>query len=175
MADTQNDQLGELSRVADGWKVQFVRTLPHPPERVWHAVTDPEELAAWFPTTIDGPREAGAALTYRFRNGEGPAFTGTMLACDPPRLLEFLWGEDRVRIELTAVPVGTRLVLSDTMTEQGKAARDAAGWHTCLAELHRALTPTHQPGASVMDWKSVHERYRAAFGPVASTIGPPAG
>jgi uncharacterized protein YndB with AHSA1/START domain len=173
VADAQADALGELAAVPGGWKVTFVRTLPHPPDRVWRAVTDPDELAAWFPTTIDGPRTAGAPLTFRFRRGEGPDFTGTLLAYEPPHVLEFLWGDDRIRIELTAVPVGTRLVLSDTFAEQGKAARDAAGWHTCLAALQAALSSGDGRQDRGTAWPAVHERYRAAFGPLASTIGPP--
>jgi uncharacterized protein YndB with AHSA1/START domain len=29
--------------------VRFVRTYPHDVERVWRAITDPDELARWFP------------------------------------------------------------------------------------------------------------------------------
>ncbi|PZG03110.1 SRPBCC domain-containing protein, partial [Nonomuraea aridisoli] len=38
--------------------LRLQRRLPHPPEKVWRAITEPEHLAAWFPTTvtIDGDR-----------------------------------------------------------------------------------------------------------------------
>src|SRR4051794_15127554 len=36
------------------WNVSFERTLPHPPEKVWRALTEAEHLKAWFPTTIEG-------------------------------------------------------------------------------------------------------------------------
>jgi uncharacterized protein YndB with AHSA1/START domain len=39
--------------------VTFERHLPHPVEKVWAAITEPEKRAVWFgPTTID-PREDG--------------------------------------------------------------------------------------------------------------------
>ena len=39
--------LAEVSRVpADGeWDLVFVRDLRHPPEKVWAALTEPEQLA----------------------------------------------------------------------------------------------------------------------------------
>ena len=40
--------------------VRFVRTYPHPVERVWRAVSDPAELAHWFPSAVTlEPREGG--------------------------------------------------------------------------------------------------------------------
>ncbi len=32
--------------------VRFVRTYPHPAERVWLAVSTPEGLAHWFPAQV---------------------------------------------------------------------------------------------------------------------------
>ena len=43
---------------------------------------DPDELAAWFPTTIEGDCAPGAPLRFEFRNGEGPPVEGEMIACD---------------------------------------------------------------------------------------------
>ena len=61
--------------------LRYERRLAHPPERVWRALTDDAELAAWFPTTIEGQRQSGAALRFSFRQGEGEPFDGEMLAC----------------------------------------------------------------------------------------------
>ena len=40
-----------LARFIDHWTIEFVRTFPHPIERVWKAVTDPAEVAIWFSNT----------------------------------------------------------------------------------------------------------------------------
>jgi hypothetical protein len=42
-------------------------------------------------------------------------------------MLEFLWGTDLIRLEITPEHEGRTLTLLDTFDEQGKAARDAAG------------------------------------------------
>ena len=42
---------GRLEQVDGRSRLQFSRALGHPPETVWRALTEPEHLAAWFPTT----------------------------------------------------------------------------------------------------------------------------
>ena len=128
---------------------------------------------AWFPTEIIGERTAGAPLRFEFREGEGPGFDGRMITCDPPRLLEFVWGEDVLRFELEPAGSGTVLTLVDIFSELGKATRDSAGWHFCLDRLGIALAGQKQkPDAG---WKELEAVYAERFGPEASTIGPPAG
>jgi uncharacterized protein YndB with AHSA1/START domain len=164
---------GTLEQLDDQWRVRFTRALPHPPEKVWRALTEPEHLAAWFPTEIIGERADGAALRFEFRNGEGPGFDGTMITYDPPRVLEFFWGKDLLRIELEPTEQGTALTLTDTLEELGKAARDAAGWHVCLARLDLDLGGNR--GKPDERWQELHDMYVERFGLAAASIGPPAG
>jgi len=167
------DSEGTLEHVDDQWRVRFTSALPHPPEKVWRALTEAEHLAGWFPTEIIGERAAGAALRFEFREGEGPGFDGTMITFDPPRLMEFLWGKDLLRFELEPTELGTMLTLTDTLEELGKAARDAAGWHVCLERLELNLAGERRnPDES---WKVLYDMYVERFGPEASTIGPPEG
>ena|SRR5258708_5858612 len=167
---------GQLHEREDLWQLEFSRKLAHPPEKVWQALTQPDGLAAWFPTTIEGGWEPGAALRFSFRNDEAPAFDGVLLTYDPPRVLEFMWGPDRLRFELWPADDGTVLSLVDSLEALGKAARDAAGWHQCLEALEQDLAgaPLPRPFATTR-WKELHPVYVDTFGPSASTIGPPEG
>jgi uncharacterized protein YndB with AHSA1/START domain len=169
------DHDGQLEQHAGRSRLRFTRRLAHPPEKVWRALTEPEHLAAWFPTTIEGERRAGAALRFAHRDEAAPPIEGEMLAYDPPRLLELRWGADELRFELQPDGTGTVLTLLDTFDEHGKAARDAAGWHACLDLLAIRLdgqTPPWTPGER---WGQVHPAYVERFGPEAATIGPPDG
>lgn len=56
--------LGTLTPQGERWKLSFTRRLPHPPTKVWRAVTEAEHLAAWFPQQIVGERRAGARLQF---------------------------------------------------------------------------------------------------------------
>jgi uncharacterized protein YndB with AHSA1/START domain len=164
-------QLGTLTQVGDDrWAIRFTRRFDHPIEKVWRAITEPEHLAAWFPSTIDGERRAGAPLSFHF--DEHTDLAGEMLAFDPPHLMELRWGDDVLRFELRSEGDGTVLELIDTTPEQGKAARDGAGWHECLDRLAHEVDGTEPPEMGAV-WREVSPRYQAAFGPEASTIGPP--
>jgi uncharacterized protein YndB with AHSA1/START domain len=164
---------GELEEVDGSWRLRFTRVLPHPPVKVWRALTEPEHLAAWFPTTVEGERASGAALHFRHRDADLPPLEGEMLACEPPSLLEFSWGEDRLRFELEPHESGTELTLIDRLAERGKAARDGAGWHTCLDQLAYHLDGSSPPWTPPERWRQVHRSYVGGFGPEAATIGPP--
>jgi hypothetical protein len=61
----------------------------------------------------------------------------------------------------------------DTFGELGKAARDGAGWHTCLDLLAFTLDEKEAPWSSAERWRQVHGSYVEGFGPEAATIGPP--
>ena len=160
---------GKLDAAGDRWRIRFERRLDHPPERVWRAITEPEHLAAWFPQRIIGPWKLGARLRFESEYGD---FEGEVLAFEPMRLLEFRWGTDVIRLEVVKDGAGSILTLVDTITELGKAARDAAGWHECLDRLEADLA-----GEKPRDWgersTQLRDGYAERFGPEAATIGPP--
>jgi uncharacterized protein YndB with AHSA1/START domain len=170
------ERYGTLEQGRDGrWQLRFARRLPHAQDKVWRAITEPDHLAAWFPTTIEGDRAAGARLRFSFPGGVAEPIDGVMLAYDPMSLLELQWGPDIVRIELEPISEGTLLTLLDTLEERGKGARDGAGWHTCLDALAAHLDCAQQARHEMDRWKEVNQHYVNAFGPEAATIGPPEG
>src|SRR6266542_3484425 len=146
---------GRLEQRNGVCELRFSRQLAHPPEKVWRALTEPEHLAAWFPSDIEGERKAGAKLRFVFRD-EGPTLDGEMLVFDPPSLLEFRWGDDTLRFEVQ--PDGTTgsvLTFVNTFGELGRAARDAAGWHACLDVLEYELDGKDAPWSPKVRWGDV--------------------
>jgi uncharacterized protein YndB with AHSA1/START domain len=165
---------GVLERGGPQPLLRYERSLAHPPEKVWRALTERQHLAAWFPTTIEGERVAGARLQFAFEEEmKIEPMLGEMLRFEPPSLLEFSWGSDTVRFELSPAGDGTVLVLSVGLEELGKAARDGAGWHTCLDAL--ALELAGEPDRASMStrWREVHRVYVSSFGDDAATVGVP--
>jgi uncharacterized protein YndB with AHSA1/START domain len=165
--------LGTLIRGDGEVTIRYARRLAHPAEKVWRALTEAEHLAAWFPTTIEGELVAGVRLRFAFREVAIDAMDGTVLAVDPPKLLEYTWGDERLRFELTPNGTGTELVFTASFADLGKAARDGAGWHVCLDLLGYALAGQDAPWSSDDRWRQVIDGYRAGFGPDASVEGPP--
>ena len=145
--------------------IRLERHLADPPDVVWRALTEREQLNNWFPcdVIIDGGRwEVGASITFPFPpEVMDMTLTGEVLEVDEPNVLAFTWGEDRLRFELSAEDDGTRLVLIDELPP-GAAARNAAGWERCLDRL-AGIEPTPD------GWQPRFEHYAAAFEP---TLGP---
>ena len=95
MTQDHYSEYGELDRSDGRATVRFTRRLPHAPAKVWRALTEPEHLEAWFPTTIDGQRAAGAKLSFAFRDLDMPSLDGQMLVYDPPaQVAEAHWNEE---------------------------------------------------------------------------------
>ncbi|WP_306364085.1 SRPBCC family protein [Nocardia sp. CC227C] len=139
----------ELNIVRGEPTLRFERRLAHPPEKVWRAITDPKELAAWFPAAVDyaEPRP-GVPMRFTFP-GEAVAdgtWAGEVLEVDRPTVFMFRWSHDVLRFELVPDGTGCRLIFTQTIGGGGigrlGAARTAVGWEGCLAELAAALDGT---------------------------------
>jgi uncharacterized protein YndB with AHSA1/START domain len=142
--------------------LRMERRLKHPPEKVWRAVTEPERLAEWFPTTVHPQLREGGVVEFGFGDA------GTVTDLEEPCLFAFTWDEDHLRFELHPDGHGTLLVLLHTFGDRAGAASFAAGWHTCIAALGLALDGRAgvDPG---IDPVALHERYVGEFGLDAGT------
>jgi uncharacterized protein YndB with AHSA1/START domain len=125
---------------------------PHPPERVWQALTDPAELAAWLMPNDFSPR-AGARFRLDARPAHPAPFECEVLEIDPPRRLRTRWivgGQPTtVTFELRADGADTVLrVEHDGLASEERPNFDG-GWGTKLADdLPRVLDGTRDPGAA---------------------------
>lgn len=118
--------------------------LPHPPEKVWRALTDPALLTEWLLPVVDLRLEPGAAFT--FRTQPYPGWDGTVncrfVEIEPQRKLSYTWTvpflDTVVTFTLTPTTSGTRLSLlhsgfrPDQRRESGGARY---GWKSMGAKL----------------------------------------
>ncbi|MDN3356158.1 SRPBCC family protein [Actinomadura sp. DC4] len=122
--------------------LRFERRLAHPVEKVWRAVTEPAELAHWFPAMVAMEPRVGGAMRFTFPGGEMDPTDGTVTELDPPRVFAFVWAGDPLRIELAPDGEGTLLTFTYTFQDRPMAGSYATGWHTCLDALAHALAGT---------------------------------
>lgn len=147
--------------------LRFERHLFRSPEAVWRAVTDPEEMRSWFPTRIEiDTWRVGATFTHHFDGHDIDPLPGQVLEWDPPRRVRFTWGDDTIGFDLSPdSDGGTVFVLTEELAAN-HAARNAAGWETCLDHLEHGEAP--------MPWQERFEHYRAVFEPtLGAQEGPP--
>lgn len=155
---------GKLGKSGDRHTLRFERFYPHPPERVWQALIDPDALAQWFPAAIEGERSAGARLRFVFPSGEGPVLEGAMRHFEPPRLLEYTWGNDVLRWELTPRDGGCALVFTTTVEQRSNAPRDATGWDVCLESLDAVIAGRKPDAVPKERFAKLYASYVASFG-----------
>jgi uncharacterized protein YndB with AHSA1/START domain len=159
--------MSDAMLLTDGTRpaVRLERRLPDPPEVVWGALTERERLRTWFPCDVI----VDAAISFAFDPDVlDLTLTGEVLEVDEPRLLVFTWGEETLRFELSSDGDGTLLALTDELPANA-AARNAAGWDSCLDRLAGL--------AQVSDaWQPRFTAYAARFEPVLGhQDGPPEG
>jgi uncharacterized protein YndB with AHSA1/START domain len=169
--------------------LRFERTLRHPPERVWRALTEAGEMASWHPTPFDLD-PAARTVSYRPEGDLPDMPDGEVTEYDPPRVLAHRWGDDQLRWELTPHDDGCVLVLTHTFDDRFKAARDATGWHLCLEALAASLDGSTTPLAEQFaartaeaetrhaeppDWQELNSAYEERFGIPPEKATPPPG
>jgi uncharacterized protein YndB with AHSA1/START domain len=154
--------------ISDGHStLRFDRVVNHPRARVWRAVTEPDELQAWFPTAVVYEQRVGAPMQFDFGGQHGlDVWPGEVLEWDPPNVFAFAWGDDVLRFDLSDEGEATRLVFTHSFAhEAGKEARDAAGWEACFEAFDALLDGAHDP--AVGDWARHHDEHTALFGELA--------
>lgn len=147
--------------------LRFERRLAHRPETVWRVISEPAELAHWFPARVEGELVPGAPLRFVFEDDAADGPGGEVVEVEPPRLLVYTWGGDVLRWEIVPEAAGCRLFFSHTIADDGTsggrlaAARNAAGWDGCLAGLEARLDGSASPE---FDWLARQEGYVERFG-----------
>ena len=134
-----------------GGQIEHEEMYPHPPERVWRALTDPTEIGVWLMPT-DFAAQAGHKFTFDARPSLG-IIDAEVLDVEPPRLLRCRWsgefGQTVVTFTLTPVAGGTQLRVTHAgWDERARPQRDGfdQGWHDKLTKDLPALLG-HAPGA----------------------------
>ena len=155
--------------------VRFTREFAQPAERLWAAITSPDDLAHWFPSKVMmEPRAGGTIEFYGDPNQPEARGSGTILVYEPPVRLAYSWlaSELHFTIEPTGGG-GCVLTLMDVLEARDAAARNAAGWAVCLAELGKHLagrTADGPHGATAGSWQRHYDDYVAAGMPSGAWI-----
>jgi len=155
--------------------VRFRREIARPAERVWAAITNPDDLAHWFPSKVRIEAKAGGTIEFSGDpNLPEAVSTGTILVFEPPTALAFSWHTSE--LHFTIEPAGDGrcvLTLTDVLEARDAAARNAAGWTVCLAELDRHLAGLRSDGPhgdTAGSWRHHYEDYVAAGMPSGAWI-----
>ncbi|MBM7787016.1 SRPBCC family protein [Tenggerimyces flavus] len=139
-------------------RIELDQFYPHPPAKVWRALTEPALMATWLMTAEDFAPRVGQRFTFRARPVAATGFSGTVacevLEADEPKRLSYSWndaGRDDplgwlVTWELLPEGRGTRVLFThsgfdpDSPTAQLSRTIMGSGWPRILTNLESALT-----------------------------------
>ncbi|CAN7388781.1 MULTISPECIES: SRPBCC family protein [Ensifer] len=145
---------GGYARIVAPDAARIERLLPGPIERIWAYLTEEDKRRQWMASgTIGAIAESTVEHIFRHEDlgtdcGEPPTkyaalagesrIHGRIIACKPPYLLAYTWGEgtptpSQVRFDLEAKGSEVLLVVTHSrIATQEMMASVAAGWHTHL-------------------------------------------
>lgn len=138
--------------------IELDQFYPHPPSRVWRALTTPELMARWLMRPDGFEPRVGARFTLQAKPIEAVGFSGTV-ACEvlelvEPELISFSW-DDAAAAEPTGWVVsfslhpegrGTRVLFThrgfdpDSPAAQLSRTIMGNGWRRVLRELGAAAS-----------------------------------
>src|SRR2546421_12981028 len=82
--------------------------FPVPPDEVWEALTDPEQLEEWFANDVELDLREGGAGVFRWEDGEERR--ATVVVAEPSERLGLDWDdESETELTLEEADDGTRL------------------------------------------------------------------
>ncbi len=160
--------LGKVELEGDETSIVFERKLNHSPERVWHALTDANELRQWFMADAVIEGQAGGKINMmtgisRFH------WSGTILTWEPFRVFEYEahiaphehlpGGENAVvRWELEEKDGGTLVRVSHRRLSRRTALGFVPGMHAYLDRLEAQLN-----GLPLPNWMERYGAVRAEY------------
>ena len=124
--------------------------LPHPPEKVWRALTEPALLAEWLLPVVGSELELVPGAPFTFKTQPHPGWDGTVscriLEVDAPRKLSYAWVvgdmDTVVSFTLTPSPTGPRMSLVHSGFKPDQKANFAGaryGWNLMGGNLFDVL------------------------------------
>ena len=118
------------------------RQIPHPPEKIWRALTQPHLIAEWL---MDTDFQANVGHRFDFR-AEWGSVNCEVLEVEPHRSLSYTWGDSRLKSivtwTLTPAGAGTHLRMEQTgfQPDQPRYFEGARmGWPRFLDNLDKIL------------------------------------
>ena len=145
-----------MAAVKEKPSLTLVRSYKATPEKVWHAVTDPQAIGQWMgvanadkPPFVEADVRVGGRLhiVMYAPDGEVHEVFSTYKEVVPHRRLVYTWAwkstperESQVTIELRGSAGGTQLTLKhEQFFDDAARDRHQGGWNVCLDRLDALL------------------------------------
>ena len=131
-------------------RVVVEREIPHPPEKIWRALTQPHLIEEWL---MKNDFKPVVGHSFSLRMDPQPNWNGVIdcevLAVEPNKALSYTWGsmglKSVVTLTLTPTSTGTHLLMEQSgfRPDQPQNYQGAKyGWQKFFANLEQVLART---------------------------------
>jgi uncharacterized protein YndB with AHSA1/START domain len=147
-------------------KIEIERTVTAPPDRIFRALTDADELSRWWTTSAESDARTGGSYAYRFEFEDASrnhTYTGEYLHVVPDESVRYPWqtglGPTEVAVGLEPEADGTRVRLVHSGWGEGGDWDEAVamydqGWSFFLDNLKAYLERGEDARAEAMGMKT---------------------
>ncbi len=136
-----------MTQTAETRTVVVERDLPHPPQKVWRALTESALIEDWL---MSNDFQPVVGHTFTLRSPPHPNWDGVIackvLTVEPPERLAYTWGtmglETVVSLTLAPTPAGTLVRMEQSGFHPDREANIQGatyGWRSFLAKLDEVV------------------------------------
>ncbi|MGE7109832.1 SRPBCC family protein [Lysinibacillus sp. NPDC047702] len=153
--------LATIQKQQNHYIVKFSRSLPHPTEKVWAALTENDKLQKWMNNLEIINLQKNGKIHFNMNDGTDDFLEIQITDYVVKEVLEFDWGNDTVRFELSPIDNGSVLLLAESIGELTEhTPKDLAGWHICLNLLSDLLNGTIHEEFPMEEWQKRFTEYK---------------
>jgi uncharacterized protein YndB with AHSA1/START domain len=155
--------------------IEITKQIDAPPERVFRALTDADELVRWFPSSAESDPRTGGDYVLRFQFDDGSknhTYAGQYEDVMPSERVRYPWngqfGETTVEFTLRASDGGTELRLVHSgWSDESEDSRQMheQGWSFFVDNLDRYLTGGEDQRGAAMQQETATAGAATSAGP----------
>ncbi|MET4563381.1 uncharacterized protein YndB with AHSA1/START domain [Lysinibacillus parviboronicapiens] len=152
--------LATIQKQPNNYVVTFTRSLAHSIDAVWAVLTENDKLQKWMSNLEVIDLQKNGKMHFNRNDGTDAFEEITITDYAKQQTLEFDWGKDSVRFELSMTREGSILVLQETISElTDHTPKDLAGWHICLELLCDLLNGIVHDEFPMEQWRKWFAEY----------------
>ncbi|MGE7690895.1 SRPBCC family protein [Lysinibacillus sp. NPDC097214] len=153
--------LATIQKQQNSYIVTFNRPLSHSVDAVWAVLTENGKLQKWMNNLEIIDLRKNGKIHFNMNDGTDTYMEITITDHVEKEVLEFDWGKDTVRFELSPTSSGSILVLLESIGELTEhTPKDLAGWHICLDLLSDLLNGTVHETFPMEEWQKWFAKYK---------------
>lgn len=153
--------LATIQKQQNNYVVKFNRPLSQSVDAVWAVLTENEKLQKWMNNLEIIDLRKNGKIHFNMNDGTNAYNEIAITDYAEKEVLDFDWGKDTVRFELSPTGNGSILVLLETIGELTEhTPKDLAGWHVCLDLLSDLLNGTVHEEFPMEEWQKWFVEYK---------------